>query len=85
MKTDIIKVHTSGYVHCKSAFYSAQDSISENKEYTFYPGVNKLVGDSALTKPSPPPTTTPSSANCYWHPKPPALCHYMLRQGWTKL
>ena len=45
MKTDIIKVHTSGYVHCKSAFYSAQDSISENKEYTFYPGVNKLVGD----------------------------------------
>jgi len=45
MKKDIIKIRASGYVYCKSEFYSAQDTISENREYTFLPGINNLVGD----------------------------------------
>ena len=45
MKKDIIKIRASGYVYCNSEFYSAQDTISENKEYTFLPGINNLVGD----------------------------------------
>lgn len=45
MKIDTIKIRSSGCVYCKSEFYSAQDSISENKEYIFFPGINKLAGD----------------------------------------
>lgn len=40
-----IKFQSEGYVYCKSNFYSAQDTISNNKIYTFSSGVNNLVGE----------------------------------------
>lgn len=45
MKILNIKIRNSGYVFCKSRFYSAQDILNENVEYTFSTGANRLVGE----------------------------------------
>ena len=45
MKIDSITIQNDGYVHCKSCFYTAHDFVSNNTDYTFSTGINKLVGE----------------------------------------
>lgn len=45
MKVLNVKIRNSGYVFCKSRFYSAHDVLNENVEYVFFTGVNQLVGE----------------------------------------
>lgn len=45
MKIKEISVFNDGYVNCRSAFYSAYDTISKERVYTFRTGVNQLVGE----------------------------------------
>lgn len=45
MEINNINIRNEGYVHCKSSFYSAQDSLSNYSCYTFSLGINKLIGD----------------------------------------
>lgn len=45
MKISNINVQNDGFVYCKSSFYSAQDTLSINPQYTFFEGVNKLIGE----------------------------------------
>ena len=45
MKINSINIQNEGYVHCKSGFYSAHDSLSNYSNYTFSQGINKLVGE----------------------------------------
>lgn len=45
MKINNINVQNEGYVHCKSVFYSAHDSLSNCSRYTFSPGINKMIGE----------------------------------------
>ena len=45
MKISSIVVKNEGYVHCKSTFYSAQDSLSRYSCYSFSSGINKLIGE----------------------------------------
>ena len=45
MKISNINVQNNGYVHCKSNFYSAHDTLSINSQYTFSVGVNRLIGE----------------------------------------
>lgn len=40
-----IKISCSGYIYCKSSFYSAQDLFSNKVEFNFFTGTNKLVGE----------------------------------------
>lgn len=45
MKINNIAFHNEGYVYCKSNFYTAQDGLSSETNYTFSTGVNKLFGE----------------------------------------
>ena len=45
MKINSISIKNEGYVHCKSSFYSAQDGLDERQNYTFFPGLNNLIGE----------------------------------------
>ena len=45
MKIKNIKIKNDAYLHCKSVFYSAQNSINEFTNYEFNIGINKLSGD----------------------------------------
>lgn len=45
MKISNISIKNEGYVYCKSAFYSAQDGLSNCSCYYFSPGINKLIGE----------------------------------------
>lgn len=45
MKITEIKVNNDAYVHCKSSFYSAQDTLDYNFSYKFSQGINKLLGE----------------------------------------
>ena len=45
MKINSINIKNEGYVYCKSAFYTAQDSLSNHSCYSFSQGVNKLIGE----------------------------------------
>lgn len=45
MKQNIITIKSEGYVHCKSCFYSSCDILSQNLEYSFSQGINRLIGD----------------------------------------
>lgn len=40
-----IKVQNEGYVYCKSNFYSAQDVLIGDLNYTFSTGINRLSGE----------------------------------------
>ena len=44
MEISKIKISNSGYVDCKSAFYSVADTLN-NKEFGFKTGANILIGD----------------------------------------
>lgn len=54
MKINNIILKNDGYFHCKSSFYTATDFMSDDKEYKFTTGVNKLFGeiDSNIWAPS---------------------------------
>ena len=45
MEMKKIKLQNEGHVYCKSRFYSAQDSLSNNLSYHFHAGINKLEGE----------------------------------------
>lgn len=45
MKIEEIRVFNDGYVNCRSAFYSAYDTMSKDRIYTFRTGVNQLIGE----------------------------------------
>lgn len=45
MVINSIKVQNEGYIFCKSNFYSALDGLSSDSGYTFFTGVNKLIGE----------------------------------------
>ena len=45
MKIENVSIRNQGYVECKAAFCSAQDLLSENREYKFTTGINRLVGE----------------------------------------
>ena len=40
-----IEVSTSGFVNCRSRFYTALDILSDKNKYTFSQGINWLYGD----------------------------------------
>lgn len=40
-----IKINNDAYVHCKSSFYSAQDTLNDTLSYKFSQGINKLLGE----------------------------------------
>ena len=40
-----VNIRNYGYVSCKSAFYSAEDGLSECTQYNFSTGINRLVGE----------------------------------------
>ena len=39
------KVQTSGYINCKSSFYTACDTLNDFNIYEFTKGVNRLYGE----------------------------------------
>lgn len=45
MKIESLNFRAEGYVDCKSGFYTAQDNLSFDVEYTFKTGINKLIGE----------------------------------------
>ena len=45
MKVKTINFVGEGYVECKSCFYSAQDVLSDDTQFAFSTGINKMVGD----------------------------------------
>ena len=45
MKIHDIRVKNDGHIYCKSGFYTAQDSLSFDIEYTFKTGINNLIGE----------------------------------------
>ncbi len=45
MKIESLSFRARGYVDCKSGFYTAQDNLSSDVEYTFKTGINKLIGE----------------------------------------
>lgn len=45
MRIDSIKINNSGYIHCKSVFYSAHDVLNDSESFEFSVGVNTLEGD----------------------------------------
>ena len=45
MEIDSITIQNEGYVLCESNFYSAQDVLPNNRQYTFSTGLNKLIGE----------------------------------------
>ena len=40
-----LQFECDGYFHCHSRFYSSISIISNNKPFTFYSGINELVGE----------------------------------------
>lgn len=45
MKIETIKISNDGYVRCNSCFYSVLDILSNNTEYSFSVGTNRLCGE----------------------------------------
>lgn len=45
MKIESIRISNDGYVNCTSRFYSAHDILDSRSFYSFFPGINKLIGE----------------------------------------
>lgn len=45
MKIESINVTNEASVHCRSSFYTAQDSLRTTLNYDFSVGINKLIGE----------------------------------------
>ena len=45
MKIEKISIKNSGYVHCRSGFYSSEDILPADEEFCFHTGISKLYGE----------------------------------------